>query len=289
MNTPKRHHFVPQMVLDRFTDAEGKFHVFNKRASHQGVCHQRPDQHFYEGHLYSAIDRDGTKDPALEREFSRKEGVWNISINRIVTAATASPSESIGLSDIKCLGEFFYFQWTRTPDFINRLHSYGSSVELLNRAIADYEKNVRALSPAERTKISQPAAFKRIRQNALVKSLSTEQSAARDVLMSCRFTIAVLSDDQPEFIIGSQPVVFLIGEGQAILPNPQMELWLPIAPRVAVYPIQPNFIGASVTMMKSSRVHEINRSIFRQSTTVASANEAVIQHLASTYSPSTKA
>src|SRR4051812_21046137 len=55
MSTHKRQHFVPRMVLVRFCEPDGKFHVFNKRAHHLNVYRHTPDTNFFERHLYSAV------------------------------------------------------------------------------------------------------------------------------------------------------------------------------------------------------------------------------------------
>src|SRR6266699_2833284 len=70
---PKRHHFVPEVILKRFTDEAGWLHLYSKRD--QRTRRTRPANAFCEGHLYSEIDTEGRKDPRVELELSWLEGV----------------------------------------------------------------------------------------------------------------------------------------------------------------------------------------------------------------------
>lgn len=281
MNTPKRHHLVAQMVLRRFSDPSGQLFVFNKRAPHLGFSQVGTDDTFFERHLYSKTASDKTKDVTLEKEFATKESGWNFVMGKIIAAAKSG--SAFDPADIASLGEFFYYQWIRTPDFLKGLQSTKNFAAILKNALAQIEAEGR-LTDAEKTELSKPESLARIKQNAIVTAISQAQTAALSALKGCSFRIAVLPPGQQEFVIGSNPVVFVVASGQAIMATPGMELWLPIASDVAVYPDRGS-ASTTVVPMTASRAVEINRAIANQSTLVGAKSASALGQVISLPKP----
>jgi Protein of unknown function (DUF4238) len=73
MTEPKRHHFISQMQMRRFTTTNGRLFFFDKSRPEKGVLESTPGGLFVEKHLYSSIAKDGTRDAALEKQFSKLE------------------------------------------------------------------------------------------------------------------------------------------------------------------------------------------------------------------------
>lgn len=274
VNTPKKHHLVAQMVLRRFCDPAGRLYVFNKRAPGLGFAHKETDATFFERHLYTATAADQTHDVTLEKEFAKKESGWNHTIGKIVAAAKSG--SAFDPADIASLGEFFYYQWIRTPDFLRGLNSTRDATSILTKALARIESEGR-LSDADKAELSKPESLARIKQNAIVTALSNAQTVALSILKACNFRIAVLSGPQ-EFVIGSYPVAFVVAQGQAIVAAPAMELWLPIASNVAVYP-DTGASSTTVTPMSDARAIEINRVIANQSTLVGASTAGTLEQV----------
>ena len=83
----KRHHFVPQMLLNSFTDDDGWLYVFNSAGAARGILRLRPKQAFAENHLNTAYDLDGCRDYSNEQILSRLEGDSAPIADKIVSAA----------------------------------------------------------------------------------------------------------------------------------------------------------------------------------------------------------
>ena len=81
---PKRHHFLPQMLLRRFTDAKGKLAYFTKLAPAAGVIGGKPKSLFAENHLYSVEQADGSRDVEFEKTFAKLEGETEAILGKIV-------------------------------------------------------------------------------------------------------------------------------------------------------------------------------------------------------------
>jgi hypothetical protein len=75
------------MLQSRFTDDRGRIYVFNKKAPENGVFETTPTNAFVQRHIYSFVNKDGTKDPTLERFYADLEGRANKIIEKIVDAA----------------------------------------------------------------------------------------------------------------------------------------------------------------------------------------------------------
>jgi hypothetical protein len=77
MSDPKRHHFVPQMLLAHLTDDRGRVFVFDRQQPGAGVREPVPSEVLLQRHLYSTEDASGAKDPAFEKELSKLESRAN--------------------------------------------------------------------------------------------------------------------------------------------------------------------------------------------------------------------
>lgn len=263
------------MVLRRFSDPSGQLFVFNKRAPHLRFSKVSTDDTFFERHLYSKTAADRTKDVTLEKEFARKESGWSYAMGKIIAAAKSGAA--FDPADIASLGEFFYYQWIRTPDFLKSLDSTKNFAAILTNALARIEAEGR-LTDAEKAELSKPESLARIKQNAIVTAISQVQTDALSALKGCHFRIAVLPPGQQEFVIGSNPVAFVIAPGQAIMARPGMELWLPIASDVAVYPDKGSS-STTVVPIAAPRAVEINRVIANQSTLVGAKSVGTLEQI----------
>ncbi len=66
MSVPKRHHYVPQMILSGFTDPDGWLYWCRHREDAGTVRRARPAELFHKNHLYSTLSESGIKDTTME-------------------------------------------------------------------------------------------------------------------------------------------------------------------------------------------------------------------------------
>ncbi|TCU13731.1 DUF4238 domain-containing protein [Rhizobium sullae] len=278
MNTPKRHHFVPQMLLRRFCDETGRLWYYNKKAPRIGVASGAPQALFYEKHFYS-LDEGGVRDTSLESYFSQLEGEANTVIEKICAAARAGRQPNLSISEKKVWNLFFYFQWKRTPDSISSKMSYADFEETLAESIAEFEQRFRPLTGEERRRILSEAGKKRLRENARVKATGDPGTVVQDVLNNMGIAIAVLRKPNKSFVIGSKTVVKLTSPGETSLGQPGVEVWLPIAADVAVCVVPQRGHEIVMTLNEDRWLRSFNAAILRESTVIAGRSEALIQSL----------
>src|SRR5437667_266194 len=154
MNEPKRHHFVPQMLLRRFSNEGGKLAFFDKRIADKGVLESSPKDLFAKRHLYSRLEKNGTKDTALEKYFAEIEGTANLLIDKIVAAASRKQLPEFSEAEKHGWDTFFYHQWSRVPDL--HLGLLNDFPQALKRSIEEHERNVRPLTGEVRASLEEP-------------------------------------------------------------------------------------------------------------------------------------
>jgi hypothetical protein len=95
MNNPKRHHYVPEMLQRRFTNTEDGLWTLDCRNPKNGIWCGTIGNLLLEGHLYSHVHQDGSKDTSLETWFSELESESAPIIEQIVGRARLGKEPSL--------------------------------------------------------------------------------------------------------------------------------------------------------------------------------------------------
>ena len=151
MQNPKRHHYIPQMLLRRFTDEDGKLYFFYK-GSPGKVIESNPKDTFVKQHLYTQHDQHGNKDVSVEEEFSKLEAQASPIIEKIIQATRYGKLPHLTSAEKEIWDEFFCSQWIRIPKWQEDMQKSN----LVSDALQDFEREVRPLTEAEREQYSQP-------------------------------------------------------------------------------------------------------------------------------------
>src|SRR3954451_18882078 len=104
------------MLQKRFSDNDGRLYFFDRRRPQDGVRRTTSGNLFCEGHLYSEIAEDGTKNPALEDYFSAVEGQVEAIIEKAVLAARQDGPPNFTQTERTLWDHFFVLQFKRVPD-----------------------------------------------------------------------------------------------------------------------------------------------------------------------------
>lgn len=274
---PKRHHYVPQMLLRRFCDVNGNLYFFDKRICEKGVLKSTPPNLFYQKHLYSLVDENGSKDASLEREMSVLEGRADRVIEKIITAARSWTKPHLSNDEKNIWDKFLYLQWKRVPDSHRKYESLINFEESLRAAAAEFERAVRPLTDDERMKISDPEVQARIKQNARVKATASAGDDVVETLAQKSLLIAMPENKKKSFVIGSFSFVQLeyagSNAGERIV-----QAWLPVASDVAVTMV-PKQNAETLAKLDDRNVRRLNEAIFAQSMMVAGRSLPLIRSL----------
>lgn len=280
MSQPKRHHFVPQMLLKRFADSNNQLHFYSKDDPKRGVHLRNPKTVFAENHLYTQYDKAGNKDVTVEGDMAALESRANDVIEKIVEAARAQKIPGLSTIEKATWDEFFYFQWKRTPDALERSKTLADFSGSLAWAIKEFETKFRPLTDSERADFQDPSTQARLEKNARVKAVADPGKEVQPVLASKGLGVVVLSKPNKSFVIGSLPIVKFTLPGRGHLSDPTVEVWFPIASDVVVSPgpwpggEERLFVG-----VPDDHVRTINEAIYKQSTMIAGRSAALIRSI----------
>jgi hypothetical protein len=283
MAPPKRHHFVPKMLLERFADAKGLVAFFDKSRPESGVQMTTPKNLLVQQHLYSKKNRDGSRDGTLEAYYSALESEAHVLFAKIVLAVQQRQIPDINGTEKITWCKFLYEQWRRVPDFHDGIMPLSDFADRLQRGIEEYEAKYRPVTKQERERFTGEAALKTYRQNARVTALSRRSQKIMDAISNKALYFGITAP-QRSFIIGSNPVVKIVPAGSSPdLHNPGVEIWLTVHPNVMVASAGNNG-ASSLVALHMDRIRGYNESVAKKSTIFAGRSRELIASLARKYS-----
>ncbi|WP_105433012.1 DUF4238 domain-containing protein [Neorhizobium sp. T6_25] len=207
---PKRHHFVPKMLQKHFVDPQsGGLWTFDSRRPSQGVWPGKAEALLLEGHLYSHIKGDGSKDVDLEKQFSRLESFAAPVVEKIVAQATNWKKPGLTSSEREIWDVFLYQQFRRVPDFYDSLLSPEQHQAQIEKFSDEFHAQVRPLSNKERSDLLEPANLKRSYRNLRVSTLKSGSDKVLDVIAGRGLAVIRVPNSKKSFVLGSRPVVKL--------------------------------------------------------------------------------
>jgi hypothetical protein len=285
MRTPKRHHYVPQMLLKRFADAEGRIAFYDKSRPEAGVQITTPKNLLVQQHLYSKRNRDGSIDGSLEACYSALESEAHVLFDRIIAAVLARSIPSISSVEKNLWDRFLYEQWRRVPDLHDEIMPLSGFAQAIREGFQEYEeKYKRPVTAEERERFAGTAALKRFRNNVRVTALNRRSSIVTEAIANKALFFGITAP-QRSFIIGSSPVMKLVPSSTTNnLDNPAVEIWLPIHPNVMV--VSAGLKGAGtghLAALHMDRIRGFNESVAKKSTIFAGRSRELIASLAQKY------
>ena len=278
MSIPKDQHYIPRMLLKRFTDKEGNLHFYDKEKPDKGVRKRAPKNLFYERHLYTQVEEDGTRDASVETEFlSRLENDASPVIEKIVGAARRGNPPNLSPDERDIWVTFSYVQFKRVPERLEK-HKEETFQEI--RREIDFIGHFRPFADHELLILHDEERMEGLWRNISIQNVQKPLSKeGAEIFLEKRIGVAVIRKPKPKrsFVIGSNPVVQMPHPERPHLADPRFELWLPIARDIAVSPCP----GGSDRVISANDRHirAINRSVFQQSTVIAGCSRELIESL----------
>ena len=278
MRRPKNHHYIPQMLLKRFTNHEGKLYVYDKSHRDKGIQKKDPKKTFVRRHFYTQVEDDGTRDASVETEFlSRLENDVSPVIEKIVSAARRGSSPNLSPAERDIWIKFYYLLFARVPD---RLENAAEEVRQIVHARIASASQSRLLNDLELSVQNDPETMDRHLKNGSIQNLQMSPSGeVYEFLSKCRFVIAAIRKPKSgrNFVIGSNPIVSLSDLEVPYIVDPHAEVWFSLARDVAV-----SFCpgeGDQIISATKRHIESINWSVFNKSTVIAGCSSELIESL----------
>ena len=279
MSIPKNHHYIPQMLLKRFTNQEGNLYAYDKKHRDKGVRKRAPKNLFFKRHLYTQEDDDGTRDVSVETEFlARLESDASPVIEKIVSAARMRLVAELSAIERRSFVTFFYYQLMRLPavrdEFVDEV-----SEELTGYLAA--EAKVRPLNNYEQALLAEGDERERHLKNASVNTLRSSPVGKETIeeIVNGSLCVAIIKRPKPNrsFVIGDYPYLRLTDQNMIYFDNRRLEIWLPLASDVAVA-LTPGGVDKQ-KVMKDKKIRLLNEGIFQQSTVIAGCARGLIESI----------
>jgi len=280
LSQPIRHHYIPQMIIRNFTDERGWVHGWDLDRPARGVFRSRPEGVFFEKHLYSIFDKRGVLVPEAETDLSRLEGQVSAIIQKLIRAARSHTLPGLTPDERVWWDLFFFIQWKRVPDQQRLSMTDAALVEQFDATTA----RLLLEHPERRTEIealAQPEKRAQMLKNVRVGALLHPGRLVPEALASRGLSLLTIPDTKRSFLLGSRPVVKMAIRGAPDLTDERSEVWLPIAPDVAVGPGRKDQWEQGFTLTEAKPIRELNEATWSQSSMVIGRSPALVRSLAS--------
>ena len=277
MNEPKRHHYIPQMLLKQFADSKGMLWTYCKSLPNRGIIHTKPVNAFVEKDLYAQYDAHGNKDYSSEKDLAKLEGRAAPIIAEIVRKARIGKSFQMMPSEKEIWDDFFYRQWIRVPQIRVRVEIDN----LFFKTVDEAERKFRLTARARGRIVEQKEKFI---SNAFAKIAGRHglgDGEAMGLLRKMGLAAAVIRNPRKSWIIGSFPIMKLTPDGHTRLGDPRVETLLPISYDVMVTPHSTVLPGKVEVIGEydSKHIRDLNMNMYKQSNWIAGRSEALVRSL----------
>ena len=276
MTTPKGHHYVPRFLLDRFVSNDRQLWIVRKLEDGPKLFRAAPEAAFKQTHLNSFRNSDGSKDPKLEHWYSTLEADAAPVVAQIVDSVLDGREPGLAEDQRRCWNQFFYQQRKRAPDSYAHLGLEQDLRRDIARAISELEQNDTGIPLEERELARSNDGIKRVAHNAALLARADPGEAVMRALEQRGMAFAFVERRDKCFVIGDR-VPATLGPGGIL--NPGTEMWLPIAPRVAVSPYGKPF-SERIVKFTAGQIRKVNAQIYAESNMTAANNEHVLRTLA---------
>ena len=285
MNTPKRHHYVPQMLLRRFTDENGRLFVFDKRNSARIVLRSTLRRAFFENDLYTRYRNGENKDRSVELALAAIEGQANGLIEKIVSAARAGQRPNLTTEEKSRWDWFFCCQWRRVPDVMRASGVSGLSEaekrDFLSRTIIKSQPDGYEFTSDDHEFLDDPLVLSRILQSAKAQSALIIGKKLLELFAGKGLCVAIIESSKRSFVIGTNPVVEASPSDRPYSDDPDVvHVWLPLAHDVAITPAFSRSEEKLTEFREKRWVRWLNESTFNQSTAIAGRSRRLVESLA---------
>lgn len=231
---PRKHHYVPQFHIRRFSDSQGRVHAYDRKKC-KTLRSQRPRNVLRKRDLYRVTTADDSDEFELERMLARGEARWAQVVARILREGVVS-------NDIVPeLVEYLAFQIVRT---LQQREGARALADHFSTGTAILE--LRARQRSGELSDNESAAAEEFIASANergLRAVESESNVLRGQMAGLTQIIDILDDgwhfvlvtlDHPGFVLSDHPIA-LLGDwdgtiGTGIGPATAEEIWMPLDP-----------------------------------------------------------
>lgn len=273
-NPPKRHHFIPQMMLRHFADEDGQLWFWRRDFEKGAVKRASTKTLFVENDLYTMVDANGAKDIALETFFATMEGIGAKFINDLAAIIRAGETPKPDDNAWDFWVDFFYYHLKRTPGAIDGFAEQMDFDKKIEEAFVKIQE-ARVLSGKDP---DEAGLKERIRKNAVVLAQRVPPSdEVRSAFRQLGLAVYRITDPKKSFIVGDVPgstARFSLSNGQLS----RETMFLPLTWDIAVGPLAQSR-KVEIIPVDRDQIRRMNVSSAARATAIAGRSEALVRSL----------
>ncbi|MBX3576385.1 MAG: DUF4238 domain-containing protein [Rhizobiaceae bacterium] len=270
---PRRHHYIPRMILRNFTDDNGGLHFWRRAFAIGAVKVTTPDNLFVEDDLYTVVGEQGERDVSLEYGFSRLESAGAVFLSQLLGIVRAGKRPTMGDDVWEFLHHFRYYSDKRSPAWHSRFLSNDEFAAVLEEAEIRHR-----WTDADRDCIADPEHADRIKRNSRIVAQASGPPEELLLEMRRRGLAVYMAPQNAAFVLGDHPTAMAtVGPAAEDAPDGQIS-FTPIASDVALgYHSQAKLVH--VERLTRQQLRTMNEAMTRQSMMIAGRSRDLIASL----------
>ena len=260
---PRRHHYVPRFLIERFADKKGKVEAYD-RTLRKVRKNQNPKRVLFENDFYRASTKQKSDEYTVEHLFSTGESQWAPLVRSVVKNGI------IEYDQIPTIAEFLAVQAIRTRQHRHR-YQVGTDYLKTGMTIIDLREQQRTgnLPTDDQAKVDQfitevNAGQVRVSEpdTNLLKMQLSVLSQTFEVLTT-GWQYIIVSIDHPGFVLTDEPIARLGDWDGSTLPDVGIanaeELWMPLDPAHALVLTRDLAMPRYITGLHPDHIWKINK------------------------------
>lgn len=267
MSEPKRHHYIPKLILRKFSE-NGKILCIDRSSGK--YFFNNPDDQFFEQHLYS-IETEQNRDASFEKKLSNFESLVGLIIRNL---EIRNFNGDLDEKNICLLKIFISLQIRRNPHWSR---PFGGVVDkrLVEDVLKEYESIFgKSVEGGVREKFLSDNEINRLRKNAITKAIFELSDDASKIIMNKSLIFGFASREY-QFIVGDWPYVSFNIDGIGHKTN---ETWISISPNLILGLCYGNNSFSKIYLTRD-QTRKYNMELFSKSRIVCSRNRTLLESL----------
>jgi Protein of unknown function (DUF4238) len=278
----KNHHFVPKVLQQRFAAEKNRIWYSTRGADGEfDPPESRNIEKTFRIRNYYTVLNDDEKSDIIEREFyGRIDNYLGKVLPDVLSAFERGEKPKFIGEPLDTIRRIVFEMAKRTPEFTKQIDEVSIGTEIVETALDALPADSKSI---ERSKLladlEDSIRLRDYGRDVRVRATITTSKKIEQALgeFSVRWSV---SDTHHSFILSSL-MAYRIGNGASNgLSNPKMELWMPIAPKIALVLLRDKENQIPLTLPDSSaHIRQVNEFAMKNSKQIASHSRKLIESL----------
>jgi len=282
VNRAKNHHIVPKVLQKQFAIQDDSKRIWRTKRNEKEI-YLSPERKRIEKVFvirdYNTVIENGKRSDLIEREFYAKiDDFLGRLLPDVLETLNRGEVPNFSAETLDSIRDIIMQMIKRTPDFLNDNDDIARAKEVVQATlqsdgIATEERNQLEINLTNDVWLLEQG--RDIRVRATLK----DSQRVKDALSQYVPRWAV-SETKHSYILSSK-MVYRIGNGGSNgLVNPNMEMWMPVSPKVALVLLRdPQEQVPNVVAFTSEHIRKVNEYAVRNSFEIASHSETLLKSL----------